>query len=153
MKIQPQPGFKATLIIVGAVYALMACSMLLRGPAALAEFGVPERVYGEAVLGDVFMFFYQFMAGVGLLVALLGHVARERRHQLLVSSVLCVANVLVALRDLATSDSALGSHLYRGPKTIIFVWISLALALAFAVLALGNVRHRVLEGTPNHERQ
>jgi hypothetical protein len=153
MNIQPQPGFKATLIIVGAVYASMACSMVLRGPAALAEFGVPERVYGEAVLGDFFMFFYQLMAGVGVLIALLGYVARERRHQLLVSSVLCVANILVAFRDLATSDSALGSRLYGGPKTLVFVAISLALALVFGVLALGNVLHRVPEAKPNHERQ
>ena len=131
-----QRGFRATLTIVGSVYALMASSMLVRGPEVLGEFGVSPRLYEEAVLRDFFMFFYQLMAGVGVLVMLLGHAARERSTQLMVACVLSAANVLVALRDLSTSDSTFGNHLYRGPKTLGFVYISLALALIFAALAV-----------------
>jgi hypothetical protein len=86
------------------------------------------------------MFFYQFMAGIGVLVMLLGHVARERSTQLMVASILSAANLLVALRDLSTSDSAFGNHLYRGPKTLVFVYISLVLALIFAALAVLSAR-------------
>jgi hypothetical protein len=152
MKIHSQRGFRATLTIVGALYALMACSMLLRGPAVLREFGVTERVYGEAVFGDFFMFFYQLMSGLGLLTAMMGHVVRERGPQLLVSSALCVANLLLAVRDLSTSDSAFGSHLYCGPKTLVFVYIDLALALVFAVLAMANVRDRSRHQAANDEK-
>jgi hypothetical protein len=135
-----QRGFRVTLTIVGIVYALLASSMLVRGPEVLGEFGVSPSLYKEAVLRDFFMFFYQLMAGTGVLIMLLGHVARERSTQLTVASVLSAANVLVALRDLSTSDSTFGNHLYRGPKTLVFVYISLALALIFTVLAVLTAR-------------
>ena len=140
MTMHGQRGFRVTLTIVGVGYALMAFSALARGPDMLGDFGVSPSVYEDAVLRDVFMFFYELMAWVGMLIVLLGHVARERSTQLVVSSVLSAANVLIALRDLSTSDSSLGNHLYRGSKTLVFVDISVALALVFATLVVLTAR-------------
>lgn len=133
-------GFRTTLTIGGLLYIVMASSMLVRGPVVLAEFGVAPSTWRDAVLGDFFSFFYQLMAGLGALLILLGHVARERRAQLVTASTLAVGSALLALRDLSTSDSALGSRLYRGEKTLVFVLISVVYALAFTVLAVRAAR-------------
>lgn len=58
----------------------------------------------------------------------------------MVAGVLSAANVLIALRNLSTSDSTFGNHLYRAPKTLVFAFISVALALIFAVLAVLTAR-------------
>ncbi|MET0287346.1 MAG: hypothetical protein ABW352_22870 [Polyangiales bacterium] len=140
MTLQPQRGFKLTLTVVGVVYTLMACSMLVRGPTVLHEFGVSPRLTEEAVLRDFFSFFYQLMAAVGVLVVLMGHTVRERAAQRLVAAALGAANLLAAWRDLTTSDSDFGSRLYHGPKTMVFVYISLTYALIFAILAISAGR-------------
>ena len=128
--------FKLVLTILGVLYVIMASSMLVRGAPALGEFGVPESVFSEPVLADIFQFFYQLMAYVGVLTVLFGHVARERRTQLLVASVYFIANILTALRDLSTADCQFGNHLYKGEKTIVFVYISLVYAAAFGYLVV-----------------
>lgn len=128
--------FKLIFTILGVLYVLMASSMLARGAPVLLDFGVPESALAEPVLTDFFMFFYQLMAYLGVLTVLLGHVTREGRAQLLVATVFFVANMLTALRDLVTSDSQFGNHLYKGEKTVFFVYISLAYAAAFGYLVL-----------------
>ena len=130
------PGFKAVFTTLGVIYVLMASSMLVRGVGALREFGVPESAIAAPVLEDIFLFFYQYMALMGLFTVLFGHVTRERKAQVLVASVFTLANILVALRDLVTSDSRFGNHLYRGDKTLVFVCISLAYAAAFGCLVV-----------------
>ena len=133
-------GYKLVFTSLGLLYIAMASSMLVRGVGALREFGVPESVTLAPVLEDIFLFFYQYMAVVGGLTVLFGHVARTRGTQTLVSVVFCVLNLLGAARDLSTSDSSFGNHLYRGEKTMVFVYIGLALAGAFGWLAAAGLR-------------
>jgi hypothetical protein len=128
-------AFRWTLGIVGVVYTSMAASMLVRGAEALGEFGVATSLYEQPVLQDIFTFFYELMAGVGVLVFTFGQTVRARRDQRSVALLLCAACILTALRDLSTSDCALGSRLYRGPETVGFVAISLVLAGVFGWLA------------------
>lgn len=135
-------GYRTTFTIVGIVYTLMACSMLVHGVERLSDFGVSNELVAEPVLEDFFMFFYQLMAFVGVLIVLMGHVVRERRLQGFVGFVLCVANILCALRDLSTSDSALGNRLYKGEDTIVFVLISATLAAIFGYFAWQGLRPR-----------
>lgn len=40
------------------------------------------------------------------------------------------------LRDLVTSDSPFGNHLYRGEATLVFVLIDFAIAATFGALAI-----------------
>lgn len=141
-------GFKPTFTIMGVIYVLLASSMLVRGPAVLRDFAVPEAVATEPVLRDFFLFFYLLMAFVGVLTILFGQVTRERRAQLLVAGTFCVWNLVAAGRDLLTSDSRFGNHLYKGEATLVFVWIDLAFAVTFASLivrtALFGKRERAL---------
>ena len=135
------PGFKLVLTIVGVVYAAMGASMVLRGVGAMREFGVPEDVLASPVFGDFFSFFYELMIFVGVLTVLFGRVTVGRGRQIIVAAVFMVYDVLVGLRDLSTSDSRFGNRLYHGDKTLVFVVIDVALALAFGTLVvLGFVR-------------
>jgi hypothetical protein len=138
--------FKLVFTILGLLYIIMASSMLVSGAAVLGDFGVPESVFTEPVLADTFLFFYQLMAYVGVLTVLFGHVARERSTQLLVASVFFIANIMTALHDLSTADCQFGNHLYKGEKTVVFVYISLAYAAAYGYLV---VRGAVSASSPN----
>jgi hypothetical protein len=88
------------------------------------------------VVIDFFSFFYQLMAYVGALMVLLGWVTREGRAQIVVSAAVSLANVGFGLRDLVTSDSPFGNHLYRGDATMVFVLIDFAIAASFGALAI-----------------
>lgn len=136
----PIPGFKLTFTIVGVIYAALGASMLVRGPAVLRDFAVPETTVADPVLRDFFLFFYLLMAFLGALTVVLGHVTRERRAQLVVASTFTGWNLLAAGRDLLTSDSRFGNHLYKGDATLAFVVIDLVFAAAFAHL-LVRARH------------
>ncbi len=127
-------GYRPTLVTIGVLYASMAASAIIRGVDMLRDFGVAEDVVASPVLADFFSFFYWLMAFVGILMVLFGIVVRERYGQRLVCAVFVVANLGFGWRDLSTSDTRFGNHLYRGDATMMFVAIDMALALAFATL-------------------
>lgn len=129
--------FRPIMTTVGVLYLLLASSMLVRTVAVMRDFAVPESVVTSPVFADFFSFFYELMAFVGVLTIVFGRVARGRSAQMLVARVFCVANVLITVRDLSTSDSALGNHLYRGSATLIPVVIDVLLAVTFGFLAFG----------------
>lgn len=132
-------GFKAVLTTIGVVYVLLASSMLVRGVGVMRDFAVSESLVSAPVFEDFFLFFFQLMAVVGVFTVLFGHVTQERKAQLLVARVFRVLGVLLTLRDLSTSDSSLGNHLYRGSGTLVPVYIDLVIALAFGFLAFGGL--------------
>ena len=140
---QSQPeirAFKPVFTTIGVIYILLATSALVRGPAMLRDFAVAEALTADPVLGDFFYFFYQYMAFGGVLQVLFGRVTRGLRAQTLVACVYTAANILWALRDLSTSDSRFGNHLYRGDATLLFVVFDLAFAAAYGALALAGLR-------------
>lgn len=131
-------GFRPVFVTLGILYVAMAGSALAHGVDMLRDFGVPADVVAQPVLADFFSFFYLHMAYVGGLTILFGLVTRERRAQQWVCGVFALANLGFGFRDLATSDSRFGNHLYRGDATLVFVILDVAYALAFAaVLVLG----------------
>lgn len=133
-------AFKPVFTAIGVIYVVLAASALVRGPAMLLDFAVPEAVTREPVLSDFFYFFYQYMAWGGVLQVLFGRVVRGLRAQTLVAGVYSVANVLFMLRDLSTSDSRFGNRLYRGDATLMFVVLDLAFAAAFSAVAVAGLR-------------
>jgi hypothetical protein len=140
---EPSTGlraFKPAFVVLGLVYVMMASSALVKGTTFLEPFGVSHEVASDPVLTDFFLFFYQLMAYVGALTVLFGLVTRERRAQALVASVFFLGNILIALRDLSTSDTRFGNALYKGEATIFFVVVSFAYAAVFGVLALMGFR-------------
>lgn len=128
--------FKAVFMTIGIVYMLLAGSMLMRGPEVMRDFAVPEHVVSSPVFADFFLFFYQLMAAYGVLMILFGYVSKDRGSQLVVAGTFFALNVLLTLRDLSTSDSALGNRLYRGQATLVPVLLDASFAVAFAALAL-----------------
>lgn len=136
---EPSTGlraFKPAFVALGLAYVLMASSALVQGTAFLEDFGVPRTLASDPVLTDFFTFFYQLMAYVGVLIVLFGLVTRERRAQAHVASVFFVASILLALRDLSTSDTRFGTALYKGDATVFFVVVSLVYAVVFGGLAI-----------------
>lgn len=136
-------GFRSVFVVLGILYALMAASALVRGVGMLRDFGVGEAELASPVLADFFTFFYAHMLFVAALMVVFGAVTTERRAQQIVAGVFAVANLAFAWRDLATSDSRFGNHLYRGDATLAFVAIDLALAGVFAgLLVVDRIRAR-----------
>lgn len=144
----PTRAFKACFVGIGGLYVLLASSMLVRGVAVLRDFAVPESLLVEPVFEDFFLFFYELMAVIGVLMAVLGAVVRDRKGQVLASLVLCVFNLFAMWRDVGTSDSPLGNHLYKGSATLVFVFIDLALALVFASVAWAGTRQTATADGP-----
>lgn len=128
--------FKVTFTTIGAIYILLASSMLVRGVVVLRDFGVDEAIVSSPVMADFFSFFYELMAVFGVVMILFGRLVKERRSQILLAGVFSLLSVLAAFRDLATSDSRFGSRVYKGEQTLVFVLIDVIFALAFGVVAL-----------------
>lgn len=139
-------AFKPTFVVLGLAYVLMASSALIQGPAFLEDFGVSHELVSEPVLVDFFSFFYQLMIYIGVLMVLFGLVTRERRAQAQVASVFCVTSILLALRDLSTSDSRFGTGLYEGDATVLFTVVGLVYAAAFGALAIAGFRRAPVQG-------
>lgn len=133
-------AFKPAFLVLGLAYVLMASSALVRGTAFLEDFGISHEVASDPVLTDLFMFFYQLMAYIGVLTVVFGVITRERRAQAQVASVFFAASVLMALRDLSTSDTRFGNALYKGEETMVFVGVSVVYALVFGGLAIMGFR-------------
>lgn len=132
-------GFKPVFMTIGVIYVLPASSMLVRGVDALREYAVPPRDVESPVVADLFIFFYILMAFIGVLMVLFGHVTRERAHQLWVAATFFAGQLVFTLRDLRTSDTSLGNHLYKGDGTIAFVLIGLSFTVAFGSLVVGGL--------------
>jgi hypothetical protein len=137
-------GFKLVFTTLGVAYVLMASSMLVRGVGALRDFAVPESSVSDPVLADIFMFFYVLMAFIGVLMMLFGFVTRDRKWQTLVAAVFCASQLVCMYRDLQTSDSRFGNHLYKGDATLVFVYIGLLYTAAFGFLTVRGFRGRTL---------
>ena len=133
-------GFRTTFVVIGVIYVMMASSALVQGVEFLREFGVSPELMAQPVLQDFFSFFYELMAVIGVLIVVLGLVAKERRTQGIAALALCLANVWFGIRDLSTSDSQWGNQLYQGDKTLVFVVIDAVLVLIFGYFAWRGLR-------------
>lgn len=133
-------AFRPAFVVLGLLYVLMACSALVKGTALLEGFGVSHAVASDPVLTDIFLFYYQLMAYIGILTVVFGLVTRERRAQAQVSAVFFVASILIALRDLSTSDCRFGNALYKGEATVFFVFVSVFYATVFGFLSIRGFR-------------
>lgn len=140
---EPSTGmraFRPAFVVLGLAYVLMAGSALVKGTVFLEDFGVSHAIASDPVLTDFFLFYYELMAYIGVLTIVFGLVTRERRAQAQVASVFFAASILLALRDLSTSDTRFGNALYKGDATAFFVVVSLVYASVFGVLAVMGFR-------------
>lgn len=134
--------FKTTFTAIGAIYVLLASSWLVRGVVVLRDFGVPDAVVASPVMADFFSFFFQLMAVLGVLMILIGRVTRDVGAQRSMARAFSLLSVLAAFRDLSTSDSRFGNHLYKGDRTLGFVLVDVLVALAFGLLSFARASSR-----------
>jgi hypothetical protein len=138
--VQDIRGFRLVFTVIGVLYALMASSMLLSGVGVLRDFAIPENLVTAPLVEDLFLFFYQLMLFNGVLMVLFGWTVHGKRDQVLIASVFCCSSLWFVWHDLSTSDSRFGNHLYHGEKTLVLVYIGLAIAAAFGWLAMRGLR-------------
>lgn len=148
----PLPGFKPVCTIVGLAYILLAGSMLASGVrASMGQFALPEQVLASPHYADQFHWVYVHLTVIGVLIGMLGRYVRDGRQQRTLARVLCLAEAHYAYLDLRSSDSAIGSALYRGSASLIPAVIDILVMLAFAYLSVHRLgraqRTGTMEGT------
>ena len=135
------PGFKTICTVVGITYVLLGSSMLLRGAhASMAPFAVPEATLSSPHFADFFHFVFVHMVVIGVLIGMLGRLVEKGGAQRFVARALTVIQIHYAYLDFRTSDSVLGSGLYRGPASLGPAIVGVLVTLAFAYLSVRPLR-------------
>jgi hypothetical protein len=131
------PGFKATCLGVGALFALLASSELARGVAASMDgFGLPAATLASPHYLDAMSWVFVHMLVLGVVIAVVGASVGEARARTAFARVMTLAMLVFTTLDLRTSDSPLGNHLYMGGRTLVPPVIDVVVLLLFAHLAL-----------------
>jgi hypothetical protein len=130
------PGFKATCLGVGAVFALLATSELARGVAASMDgFGLPAATLASPHYLDAMTWVFVHMLVLGVVIGAIGYFVEEARARVALARVMTLSMLVFTALDLRTSDSALGNHLYAGARTLVPPIIDVVVLLLFAHLA------------------
>lgn len=117
--------------------------MVVRGPrAAMQPFGVPEAVLSSAHFADFFHWVFVHMMVLGVLIGLLGRYVRDGKPQVIVARVLLLLELHYTYLDIRTSDSALGSGLYRGGASLVPAFVGVLVTLSFLYLSIRPLRSR-----------
>ena len=137
----PIPGYKTICTVVGALYVLLGASMVARGAVAvMSQFQVPDVVLGSPQFQDFFHWVFVHMMVLGLMIAMLGRFVEDGRAQRVVAGMLVLVELHYTYLDVRTSDSALGSGLYKGSGSLVPPIIDVLVTLAFAYLAVRGPR-------------
>ena len=131
------PGFRRTFVGVGSLYVLLGGSILGRGVReSMAPFGVPEAALASPYFADGIWWVYTHTVVLGLMMIVIGLLAEGARLKLWVVRILLGAHLYYGYLDLRSSDSPLGTALYKGPASlgpVIFVAIVVLLLVHLAL--------------------
>ena len=131
------PGFRASCLTVGVLYPVLAGSLLLRGvEVSMGEFAVPPVVLASPHYHDAIVWVYTHQIVLGLVIGALGLTVTDPRAQRGVARLLCAVHILYMWLDVRSSDSALGNGLYKGPGSLIPVFVCLFVIVLFAHLSV-----------------
>jgi hypothetical protein len=131
------PGFRATALGVGTTWSLLALSMLVRGiPSAMAGYGVPEGLLGNAHYVDAMTWVFLHMLFIGLITVVVGVTSVDGRQQRAFSRLMLVAVTGYAILDMRSADWPLGTALYKGPGSLGPVVVGVIALVLWARLAL-----------------
>lgn len=113
------PGFRASCLVLGSLYVLLAGSILLRGPmTAMADYNVPAATLASPHYADAMFWVFLHMTVIGLILATVGWFADELRLQRAFSRLLLLATLVYTGLDLHTADWSLGTALYQGRQSL-----------------------------------
>lgn len=133
----PLPGFQASCLTVCVLYLVLAGGLLLRGvEPGMAEFAVPPAVLASPHYRDAIVWVYTHQLVLGLVVGAIGLTVTDPVARRGVARLLCAVHILYTWLDLRSSDSALGNGLYKGPGSLIPVFVCLLVVLLFAHLGV-----------------
>jgi len=136
------PGFRPICLSIGALYVVLASTMLVGGVGQMAQFGVPEATLASPHFADHHHWVFVHMAVIGVLIALLGRYVESEPSQRVVARVLCAVELHYLYLDLRTS-TPFGTGLYAGRAWVLPVSVDVLVVLAFLYLGFGRRRRRV----------
>ena len=113
------PGFRATCLGIAVTYALLAGSILARGPmVAMAEYAVPTDTLASPHYADAMRWVFLHMTVIGLLVGFVGWFGEGLRLQRAFARFMFAASAMYLAIDAHAADWALGVGLYKGPGSL-----------------------------------
>jgi hypothetical protein len=127
----PLPGFKATLLLVGAVHVLLGLSIVVRGAASMEPFGVPASTIALPHYDDAVRWIYLHQTVLGCVCLLVALFSEGGRFQRAFARLMCAAHAVYAFLDVRSAESPLGTSLYTGPASNFPALVSVVLALLF----------------------
>ena len=131
------PGFRATCFAVGITFVFIAGAELAQGvPQSLAGFGVPEAMLHSPHYVDAMIWVFTHMLVLGLIIGVVGHFAEGARTQRAFARIMAAVIPIFTVLDIRTSDSALGSGLYAGPRSLVPPMIDAVVLLLFVHVSL-----------------
>jgi hypothetical protein len=127
------PSFKATCATAGIVYVLVGGRILLQGAKeSMGPFGVPPAVLDSPHYADAIRWVYLHMVVLGVLMLVVGFTAEGDRLKRWFARAMLAAHVVYTFLDARSSESVLGTGLYRGPASIVPAIICLIVLVLFA---------------------
>ncbi|MBI5515208.1 MAG: hypothetical protein HY909_15635 [Deltaproteobacteria bacterium] len=131
------PGYRATFVGVGALYALLAASILAQGPSrAMARYQVPSAILASPHYADAITWVYVHMLVLGLVLAVFGHLSEPGRLRVWMARLLLGAHVAYTTLDFRASALPFGTGLYKGPGALAPAVIGLVVTALLAHLCL-----------------
>lgn len=135
------PGFRASCLGLGAVFVLLAGSILLRGPmVAMADYAVPAQTLSSPHYADAMLWVFLHMTVIGLVIAVVGWFAEGARLQRAFSVLMLGAQLVYATLDVRTADWPLGNALYKGAGSLGPVVVEAVALVVWARLCLVKPR-------------
>ena len=131
------PSFRSTCIGVGALYVLLGGSILIRGTdAAMKPFAVPETTLTSPHFNDAIIWVYTHQVVIGVLTLVIGFTAEgNERLKRWFARAMLLAHAVYLWMDTRSSDSWLGTGLYKGPASLAPAVICLVVTALFAHLS------------------
>jgi hypothetical protein len=131
------PGFRASCLTVGVLYVVLAAGLLLRGvEPSMGEFAVPPVVLASPHYHDAIVWVYTHQIVLGLVIGAIGLTVTDPGSRRGVARLLFAVHILYTWLDVRSSDSALGNGLYKGPGSLIPVFVCLFVLMLFAHLSV-----------------
>lgn len=113
------PGFRASCLTLSGIYALIAGSILLRGPmVAMADYAVPASTLASPHYADAMFWVFLHMTFIGLIIGCVGWFAEGVRMQRAFARLMLAAVAVYTFLDVRTADWALGTALYKGKGSL-----------------------------------
>jgi hypothetical protein len=136
-------SFKWTLLLVGAIFMVMALGFIAKGlMISMAEFQVPQEILNSPHYYDSMLWVYVHMTVLGLLILLIGISVTDLNKQKWIALILFVVHLFYAYLDFRTSDSMFGNGLYKGEASLIPAFMGATITFVFLLLTIGLFRKK-----------